>query len=95
MNTRADLIAEALAGACAALATAVVLDKSDVVKRAAGRVPRMGWKADHPEDPPILARIVGTVVASVVFRSTFSLTRNAAKVVLKGDTPRDRIAAPG
>ena len=93
MNTRSDLIAEALAGACAAVVASIVLDKSDVVKRAANRVPRLGWKANHPEEPPLLARIAGTVVASIVFRSTFSLTRNAAKGLLKDEDGRERLAA--
>ncbi|HEX8568953.1 MAG TPA: hypothetical protein VF699_03390 [Caulobacteraceae bacterium] len=82
MTTRSDLIAEALAGACAAVVAAIVLDKSDVVKRAANHVPRLGWKTNDRENPPLLARIVGTVVASIVFRSTFSATRNLAKQVV-------------
>ena len=80
--TRSDLIAEALAGACAAVAVVLVLDKSQVVKRAADRVPRLGWKPDDEENPPLLARLVGTLVATIVFRSTFSVTRSAAHKLL-------------
>ena len=79
---RSDLIAEAIAGACAAVVVAIVLDKSEVVKKAAHRVPRLGWKTDDEENPPILARLIGTVVATLVFRSTFSVTRNAAQAVV-------------
>jgi hypothetical protein len=82
MNTRSDLIAEAIAGACAAVAASIVLDKSQVVKRTASKVPRLGWKTHHTEEPPLLARIVGTVLASIVFRSTFSLTRTLASKVV-------------
>ena len=81
---RSDLIAEAVAGACAAVAVAIVLDKSDVVKRAARHVPRLGWKADDDESPPILARLLGTIVATLVFRSTFSVARNGAKSLMEG-----------
>jgi len=80
--SRSDLIAEAIAGACASLAVALVLDKSDVVKRAAARVPRLGWKSGDDDQPPILARLAGTLVATLVFRSTFSLTRNLARQVV-------------
>jgi hypothetical protein len=82
MNSKSDLIAEAIAGACAAVAVAVVLDKSEVVKRAAGKVPRLGWRSEDTESPPLLARLLGTIVASIVFRSTFSVTRNAAQQVV-------------
>ena len=58
-------------------------------------MPRLGWKANDRETPPLLARILGTVVASFVFRSTFSVTRNAAKALMAQDTPRERLAAPG
>ena len=80
--SRSDLIAETIAGACAALATALVLDRSDVVKRAAARVPRLGWKTSDEDQPPILARIAGTLVATIVFRSTFSVTRSLARQVV-------------
>ena len=79
---RSDLIAEAIAGACAAVAVALVLDKSEVVKKAATRVPRLGWKTSDTENPPILARLLGTLVATIVFRSTFSVTRGAAQQVM-------------
>jgi hypothetical protein len=82
MNSRSDLIAEAIAGACAAVAVAVVMDRSEPVKRAASRVPRLGWRPDDEENPPILARLLGTLVATLVFRSTFGLTRAAAKQVV-------------
>ena len=82
MNSRSDLLAEAVAGACAAVAVAVVLDRSQVVKKAAARVPRLGWKTSDTDQPPILARLLGTLVATVVFRSTFSVTRTAAKQVV-------------
>ena len=82
MTSRSDLIAEAIAGACAAVAVALVLDKSQVVKKAADRVPRLGWMTSEPDQPPILARLLGTLVATVVFRSTFSITRTAAKQVV-------------
>jgi len=87
MNSRSDLIAEAVAGACAAVAVALILDRSQVVKKAAARVPRLGWKAADEDQPPLLARLIGTLVATVVFRSTFSLTRTAARQVLSGDGP--------
>ena len=79
---RSDLIAEALAGACAAVVVAIVLERSEVVKKAAHRVPRVGWNTSDEENPPILARLLGTVVATLVFRSTFSVTRAAAKQVV-------------
>ena len=82
MNSRSDLVAEAIAGACAAVAVAVVLDRSEVVKKAAHRVPRLGWKTDDEENPPILARLLGTLVATIVFRSTFHVTRAAAQQVV-------------
>jgi hypothetical protein len=84
---RSDLIAEAVAGACAAVVVAIVLDKSEVVKKAATRVPRLGWKADDEENPPILARLLGTLVATIVFRSTFSVARNTAKALMDGHGP--------
>jgi hypothetical protein len=84
MNSRNDLIAEALAGAAASVAAAVILERSNVVKRAASRVPRFGWRTHHLDQPPLLARLLGTVVATVVFRSTFSLTRTAARKALGG-----------
>ena len=77
-TSRTDLISEAIAGACAAVAVVLVLDKSDVVQRAANRVPRLGWKTSDEDEPPILARLLGTLVATVVFRSTFSVTRSVA-----------------
>ena len=79
---RSDLIAEAIAGACAAVAVTLVMDRSEVVKRAASRVPRLGWRPDDEQNPPILARLLGTIVATLVFRSTFSVTRTAAKQVV-------------
>jgi hypothetical protein len=82
MNSRSDLFAEALAGACAAVATAVVLDRVDPVKHAAAKVPRLGWKTHHEENPPILARLLAGALATIVFRSTFSITRTAAKQVV-------------
>ena len=82
MNSRSDLIAEAIAGACAAVAVAVVMDRVEVVKRAAGHVPRLGWRPDDEENPPILARLLGTLVATIVFRSTFSVTRSLAKQIV-------------
>ena len=78
MNRRSDLLAEAVAGTCAAVA--VVLEHG-LVKRAAAWAPRLGWRTNHP-DQPILARLLGTVVATVVFRSTFSVTRSAARQLL-------------
>jgi hypothetical protein len=87
MNSRYDLAAEAIAGACASVAAAVILDRSQVVKRAAARVPRFGWKPSDLDTPPLLARVAGTVVATIVFRSTFSLTRTAARKVLSGGGP--------
>ena len=82
MNTRSDLIAEAIAGACAAVAVAVVLDRVDVVKTAANKVPRLGWKVDDTDSPPILARLLTSVLATIVFRSTFSVTRTVAGKVV-------------
>jgi hypothetical protein len=82
MATRSDYIAETIAGACAALATVFVLDRSEVVKHAAAKVPRLGWKPDEEEEPPILARLAGTLVATIVFRSTFSVTRSLAKQLM-------------
>lgn len=82
MNSRSDLIAEALAGACASVAVAVVLDRVDPVKQAAGKVPRLGWKPDETDSPPILARLLAGALATLVFRSTFSLTRTAVKQVV-------------
>jgi hypothetical protein len=64
-----DLVAEAAAGACAALAVALVLDKSDAVRRISDHVPRLGWKT-HSDDPPILARLLAGALATIVFRST-------------------------
>ena len=82
MTSRTDLAAEAIAGACASVAAAVILDRSQVVKRAAAHVPRFGWKASELDQPPMLARLVGTAVATIVFRSTFSVTRSAAHRML-------------
>jgi hypothetical protein len=82
MNSRSDLVAEAIAGACAAVAVAVVMDRVDPVKEAAGRVPRLGWKPDDEENPPILARLLAGALATIVFRSTFSVTRTLAKQVV-------------
>ena len=87
MNSRYDLAAEAIAGAAASVAAAVILDRSQVVKRAAARVPRFGWKVSELEQPPLLARLAGTAVATIVFRTTFSLTRTAARKVLSDDGP--------
>lgn len=70
-----DLIAEALAGACAAVAVALVLEKSPAVKEISDRVPRLGWRPNDEDHPPILARALSTVI----FRSVFGLTRAAAK----------------
>jgi hypothetical protein len=81
MTSRSDLIAEAVAGACAAVATAVVLDRSPV-KEAAAEMPRLGWKPDDEENPPILARLLLGALATIVFRSVFSVTRAAAKQVV-------------
>ena len=81
-SSRSDLIAEAIAGACAAVAAVLVMEKSDVVKRTAAKVPRLGWNTRRPEEPPILARLAGTVLATIVFRSTFSVTRTLAARVL-------------
>jgi hypothetical protein len=81
MNSRSDLIAEAVAGACAAVATAVILDR-DPVKSAAAKMPRLGWKPDSSEDPPILARLLTGALATIIFRSTFSLTRAATKQIV-------------
>ena len=77
-----DLAAEALAGACAAVAVALILDKSEGVKKIAEKTPRLGWKANDQENPPILARLIAGALASIIFRSTFSVTRAAAKQVL-------------
>lgn len=77
----ADLAAEAAAGACAALAVALVLEKSDVMKRVSDRVPRFGWKTNG-EDPPIAARLLGGALATIIFRSTFSVTRTLARRAL-------------
>ncbi|MBW3559179.1 MAG: hypothetical protein KY446_06090 [Proteobacteria bacterium] len=77
-----DLIAEAAAGACAALAVALVLQKSPAVKEIASRVPRLGWKPNDQEDPPILARLAAGALSTLIFRSVFSLTRTAARQVL-------------
>ncbi len=79
---RSDLIAEAIAGACAAVAVAVIMDRADPVKQAAAKVPRLGWKPDDEENPPILARLLAGALATIVFRSTFSLTRTLAKQVV-------------
>jgi hypothetical protein len=81
MTSRSDLIAEAIAGACAAVATTVVLDH-DPLKHLAAEVPRLGWKPDEADQPPILARLLTAAFASIVFRSIFSLTRSAAKAVV-------------
>lgn len=81
MTSRSDLIAEALAGACAAVATAVVLDR-DPLKDVAGHVPRLGWKPDEEDQPPILARLLTAALASLIFRSVFSVTRSAARRVV-------------
>jgi hypothetical protein len=75
----ADLVAEALAGACAAVAVALVLQKSPAVKEIAGHVPRLGWKADDEDNPPILARLIAGALSTIIFRSVFSLTRTAAR----------------
>lgn len=77
-----DLVAEAAAGACAALAVAILLDKSDVMKQITAKVPRLGWKAEDEDHPPILARLVGGALATLVFRSTFSATRTLARRAL-------------
>ena len=81
-TSRSDLVSEAIAGACAAVAVVLVLEKSDVVHRAAARVPRLGWKPDATDEPPILARLAGTLIATIVFRSTFSVTRTLAQRVI-------------
>ena len=78
----ADLAAEALAGACAAVAVAVILDKSEGTKKIAQKVPRLGWKGDDQQNPPVLARLIAGALASIIFRSTFSVTRTAARSVL-------------
>jgi hypothetical protein len=77
-----DLIAEALAGACAALAVALVFQKSPAVKEIAGHVPRLGWKPDDEDNPPILARLIVGALSTVVFRSIFGLTRMGARKLL-------------
>ena len=82
MNSRSDLISEAIAGACASVAVAVVLDKVDVVHDFAGKVPRLGWKPNETDQPPILARLLAGAVATIIFRSTFSVTRSLAKQVI-------------
>src|SRR3712207_2106726 len=92
MNSRSDLAAEAIAGAFASVAAAIILDRSQVVKRAAARVPRFGWKVKDMDQPPMLARLVGTAVATIVFRSTFSVTRTAARKALTGGGPLASLA---
>ncbi len=82
MNSRSDLIAEAVAGACASLATAVILDRVDVVHDLAAKVPRLGWKPNENDEPPILARLITGALATIIFRSTFSVTRTLAKQVM-------------
>jgi hypothetical protein len=77
-----DLIAEVLAGACAAAAVYFVLEKSPAVKEIAARVPRLGWRSDDEEHPPMLARLIVGALSTIVFRSTFGLTRMAAREVL-------------
>jgi hypothetical protein len=77
-----DLIAEAAAGACAAVAVALILDKSDAMKHLAAKVPRMGWKADDEDNPPILARLLAGALSTIIFRSTFSVTRTLARRAL-------------
>ena len=77
-----DLIAEALAGACAAVAVALVLEKSPAVKKISDKVPRLGWRPDDEEHPPILARLLAGAVSTVIFRSVFGLTRLAARKLL-------------
>ncbi len=75
----ADLVSEALAGACAAVSVALALEKSGALKEIANKVPRLGWKPDDDDHPPILARLIGGALATVIFRSVFSLTRAAAR----------------
>ena len=77
-----DLIAEALAGACAAVAVALVLQKSDAMKEIAARVPRLGWHVNEEDDPPILARLIAGALSTVIFRSVFSLARTTARKAL-------------
>ena len=64
------------------MAVAVVMDRVEPVKQAAGKVPRLGWKPDDEENPPILARLLAGALATIVFRSTFALTRTAAKQLI-------------
>lgn len=77
-----DLIAETLAGACAALAVALVLQKSPAVEKIADKVPRLGWRPDDREHPPILARLIAGAISTVIFRSVFGLTRLGARKLL-------------
>jgi hypothetical protein len=74
-----DLIAEGLAGACAAIAVALVFQKSPAVKEISNHVPRMGWRPDDEENPPILARLIVGALSTIIFRSVFGLTRAAAQ----------------
>lgn len=77
-----DLIAEALAGACAAVAVALVFQKSPAVEKIADKVPRLGWKTDDEENPPILARLIVGAFSTVIFRSVFGLVRVGARKIL-------------
>ena len=77
-----DLIAEALAGACAAVAVSLVLEKSPAVKKLGEKVPRLGWRPDDEEHPPILARLIVGALSTLVFRSVFGLTRAGARKLL-------------
>jgi hypothetical protein len=78
----ADLISEALAGACAAVAVALVFQKSPAVQEISDRVPRLGWKPDDEENPPILARLIVGAFSTIIFRSVFGLTRAGARKLL-------------
>jgi hypothetical protein len=45
-------------------------------------VPRLGWKPDDEDNPPILARLIVGALSTVVFRSIFGLTRMGARKLL-------------